>query len=739
MWAAALALALTLLFALAAHAAVDETNLVSVAPDGSLPDGPSGPNVVVSTDGRWVVFESSADNLSDADVDSVQNIYAYDRETGEVQLVSRATGPAGAGGDGDSSNPALSPQVPEGDPPVTPPPHIAFESRATNLSDADDDAVSDVFVRNLVTGTTTLVSKGPGGSPADGDSGDPSISTNGAVVAFESRATNLSDLDHDAHKDVFAHSSESDTTRLISRPASGAPADGPSSDPSISYFGRRIAFTSEADNLFPDDRDLFENVYVALVEPAFTLLRHLSRTSASGSEDAPANGNSSAPVISASPAEDGRYVTFVSQATNLAGGVGLPQVFRRNVSANSTELVSRANGPAGAMASTSASSPSMSADGRLIAFATTAANLGEVGAAADDALRPPVLGSDVFVRDMAWEETLLASRDSGAAGAPFQNDSWAPAMAGSGGLVGFLSDVVVGELPPADPEDPESLPTDILQPMVFARELAWREPPPCSPSQCPPDDDSHHGGGDDHGGGDHTGGAGHTDGHADAAHAAGGHGAGHSGDAHFTLRMGGLGADRLFGSPLHDKICGGPGNDTILLGAGPDVAYGGDCGALGPPETERASWWRWSFEEGAPPRTADGNDEIRGRTGDDALYGGAGNDRLYGGRGRDFLSGGSGKDRLIGGPGRNRYQGGPGNDFIRSANGVRELVDCGFGRDRVTADRRDVLSGCERVKRVRRRARKDPLELLPECPGGGHECHTDEGGTVVLRGARRSG
>jgi hypothetical protein len=69
---------------------------------------------------------------------------------------------------------------------------------------------------------------------------------------------------------------------------------------------------------------------------------------------------------------------------------------------------------------------------------------------------------------------------------------------------------------------------------------------------------------------------------------------------------------------------------------------------------------------------------------------------------------------------------------------VRDYVDCGFGRDRVTADRRDVLSGCERVKRVRRRTKKDLIELLPECPGGGHECHNGSD-TVVLSKARRAG
>ena len=92
------------------------------------------------------------------------------------------------------------------------------------------------------------------------------------MVAFESRATNLSDFDNDAYMDVFIHNRDSGTVRLVSRPASGAPADGNSFDPSISSNGRRVAFASDADNLFLDDRDLYTNVYVALVEPAFTLL-----------------------------------------------------------------------------------------------------------------------------------------------------------------------------------------------------------------------------------------------------------------------------------------------------------------------------------------------------------------------------------------------------------------------------------------------------------------------------------
>ena len=112
----------------------------------------SGPGVVVSPSGRYVVFESTADNLSDADDDSVVNIYLRDRETGETELVSRATGAAGAGANADSANPAISPGGAR---------YVAFESRAANLSDADDDADADVFVRDLETGATTLVSRAP--------------------------------------------------------------------------------------------------------------------------------------------------------------------------------------------------------------------------------------------------------------------------------------------------------------------------------------------------------------------------------------------------------------------------------------------------------------------------------------------------------------------------------------------------------------------------------------------------
>jgi Tol biopolymer transport system component len=676
---AALVLALLLVPALIARAAaVHEITLVSVGDAGAAADGASGPGVAVSGDGRYVAFDSQADNLSTADDDSVTNVYVRDMETGETTLVSRNS--AGAGANGDSGAPAISPAGV----------FVAFESQADNLSEADNDAVKNVYVHNMVSGETTLISRADDGSPADGDSGDPSISAAGKVIAYESLATNLSAEDDDTVMDVFTYNTETATTSLISRiNGSGAGAHGDSFDPSISKNGLRIAFASNADDIFSDDRDLGTNIYVA--EPRFRFFRHLNRTSTSGFVDEPANGSSTEPVISS----DGGFVAFTSTATNL-GAVGAPSnIFLRYISANNTTLISREQG-AGAAFTESSFSPAISGDGLSVAF------ISGIG----DQQR-------VYVRHAYYGTTSLVSRKTGSDSIPADAASFAPALSRGADYVVFASDA--DNLSDADNDGVTN---------VFERRLPFVP----TPASIPPDLGSNDHSGPGHGG--------HTDGeHTAAGHDAAGH-AGHTGANHFRLVLGSLRADKIFGTATHDKVCGEGGGDTIQLGAGSDVGYGGECGVVSPPEKDEPAWWRTApalrHALNAPAATTavDGNDEIVGGKGEDAIFGGAGNDRLVGGSGRDLLAGGAGRDRLVGGPGRNRYEGGLGADSINAANGVRELVDCGFGRDRATADPRDRLTGCEVVKRMRKRAKKDLPELLPECPGGGHECH--QGGTVVL-------
>ena len=95
-------------------------------------------------------------------------------------------------------------------------------------------------------------------------------------------------------------------------------------------------------------------------------------------------------------------------------------------------------------------------------------------------------------------------------------------------------------------------------------------------------------------------------------------------------------------------------------------------------------------------RAGGGNDKISGLAGADCLFGQAGNDRLDGGAGTDKLDGGAGNDTLIGGKGKDAFTAGAGNDTINSKDGTVETVNCGKGKDKVKADKKDKLKGCEK-------------------------------------------
>jgi Ca2+-binding RTX toxin-like protein len=131
-------------------------------------------------------------------------------------------------------------------------------------------------------------------------------------------------------------------------------------------------------------------------------------------------------------------------------------------------------------------------------------------------------------------------------------------------------------------------------------------------------------------------------------------------------------ADTIFGLGGNDVLLGLGGNDLLDGGAGDDNLDGGS-----------------------------GKDKLKGQKGDDVLTGGDGNDVLIGGPGKDKLNGGKGNDTLIGNAGKDSLVGGPGNDTINSRDGVKELVKCGPGKDKVRADKKDRLSGCESVSRSR--------------------------------------
>jgi Ca2+-binding RTX toxin-like protein len=163
----------------------------------------------------------------------------------------------------------------------------------------------------------------------------------------------------------------------------------------------------------------------------------------------------------------------------------------------------------------------------------------------------------------------------------------------------------------------------------------------------------------------------------------------------------GAGSQQMFGFAGNDTLSAGDGDDCVLGGDGNNVLNGGDGndlirGALGVrAESPRLKPGNDRISGGA------GNDQIWGWEGNDVIDGGAGDDQIEGWSGSDTLRGGPGKDGIGGGAGPDKIDGGAGNDTITSANGVKETVHCGPGRDLVrAADPNDRLIDCERVKRV---------------------------------------
>jgi Tol biopolymer transport system component len=293
------------------------------AADGGQTAQGSSDDPSISANGRYVAFESDAANLSDADTNLTDDIFVRDTQTHSTTLVSRRSASGGgAGADDDSTDPSISANGR----------YVAFRSGADNLSGADDNTFINAFVRDTMTNTTTLVSRqsaADGGAGAGGSAFEPSISADGRYVAFRSGAFNLSAADNDAFFDVFVRDTLTNTTTLVSRQSAANGAVGADEDsflPSISANGRYVAFESDADNLSGADDNSFRNVFVrdTLTNTTTFVSRQTAADGGAGGD-----GDSRAPAISAA----GRYVAFDSDADNLSAldADGISDVFLRDV------------------------------------------------------------------------------------------------------------------------------------------------------------------------------------------------------------------------------------------------------------------------------------------------------------------------------------------------------------------------------------------------------------------------
>ena len=303
----------------------------------------------------------------------------------------------------------------------------AFTSFATNLVEADTNEASDIFVHDLTTGETQRASVGFAGEQANDRSSSVVISANGRFVAFESFATNLVASDENGVlEDVFVYDRLAGTIELISVNTDGVQGDDRSGRPSISGDGRLVAFRSAASNLVPNDTNGEIDIFVRDRQTGTTRRVSVASDGTEGTCATVGEANCGAGTVRIS--ENSRYVVFSSRADNLvpADTNGERDVFVHDLLSGATTRVSLSS--LGQEGNGRSRSPSISANGRFVAFRSRSTNLVDGD---DNGER------DIFVHSRGTGQTVRVSvaTDGTEANGPSERAF----LSGSGRFVAFTS------------------------------------------------------------------------------------------------------------------------------------------------------------------------------------------------------------------------------------------------------------------------------------------------------------
>ncbi|HZG52392.1 MAG TPA: Calx-beta domain-containing protein, partial [Pyrinomonadaceae bacterium] len=376
----------------------------------------------LSADGRFVAFSSAASNLVSNDTNNTADVFVRNLETGVTTLASINAAGTGSG-NGSATFPYLS-----ADGSV-----VGFRSAASDLTANDTNNLTDVFVRNLTTGTTTLVSVNSAGTASgNGQSVFSTISADGRIVAFTSNASNLAANDSNGTvADIFVRDLQAGVTTLVSAtPAGTGSGNAQSSVPVVSANGRFVVFNSRATNLVTlGDNNGTDDVFVRDLAAGKTRLVSVDYEGTVAG--ARTSYLPSPQVISA----DGNFIAFVSQAFDLVGNDTngtVSDVFVRDMAAGVTKLVSVNSAASGSGNSFSAANEvSISADGRFVTFDSVSTDL-VAGTTAGQF-------QDIYVRDLLQSQTTLVSPNLQRTGGG-NNNSFALTLSADGSTVVFISD-----------------------------------------------------------------------------------------------------------------------------------------------------------------------------------------------------------------------------------------------------------------------------------------------------------
>ncbi len=416
--------------------------------------GSNGFNVTITPDGRYAAWVSlSNDTASDiVDTNGFWDVFRSDlTNLGNITTRLVSVNSAGTNGGDNDSGLGMYPYdfsvgsqlTPDGR-------YVAFASEASNLAAGFSDANNgqsnqvnrrDVFVRDMQSNLTRLISVAPGGS-STGNSGSftPAMSADGQVVAFESRSTDLVAADRNGQQDVFVRDLSSGFTELASRrslllPEENLTAAGVDWLEDVTPDGRYMAFLSTATDLTPAIASGgSDNVYLRdRLTGAVELISVLPNGTNAGSAEGSVR-------ISA----DGRYVFFNSRGFLDASvdPVGRYQVYRRDRLTGTTQMVSVSTTAGVGSSSAGLSEISISPDGRYIAWTSEATDL--ISGFTDG---NGSSNDDVFLRDMVTGVTSLVSHVSGNLTTSGNNYSHLPVFSPDGQKIIFVSlatDLAVG-------------------------------------------------------------------------------------------------------------------------------------------------------------------------------------------------------------------------------------------------------------------------------------------------------
>ena len=410
-------------------AAAGDLVIVSQTSGGTTANGSSNERSM-SNDGRYVAFISNASNLGVTN--SLPQAFVRDTVSGTTTLAS-------VGSDGTSLANAAVDQVTVSDDGQ----RVAFHTRATNIvAGASTGGIDRSYVRDVGLGTTMEVD-----GASDDDAVDPYISGDGTEVAFASHGG------YDGLSNVSINTYE----RSVGSGTLGA-IHGVSSDmtdgrqPALSESGRFVAMRGQKAGISG------QQVFLRDMTASSTTL--ISRATGAAGAASSSSGSDEAAVSS-----DGRYVVFRSQGENLSAdddpAHSNADVYERDTQDNTTTLVSRADGASGAFVPfpDDSSTPSVSDDGRRVAFISSADNLASVQPTGTG-------GQNEYLRDVvAGTTTLISAKDDGSAPPPGEIDG--STISGNGLFVAFSSNA--------------SLKTGTSGLQVYRRELASLTPPPTPP------------------------------------------------------------------------------------------------------------------------------------------------------------------------------------------------------------------------------------------------------------------